>query len=103
MINQESQNFSSEHSFIIVTYFHGQNAEKLKKDKIVTLSFPKCVSFYHLSVPEGLRISKIFFAILHTKILIDNRKGFFLSLSKTKNIKKQTTKAGVFKQTITLL
>ena len=60
-----------------------------KKDKIVTLSFPKFVSFYHLSVPEGLRISKVFFAISHTKILIDNRKGLFLkSLSKTKKIKK---------------
>ena len=59
-----------------------------KKDKIVTLSFPKFVSFYYISLPEGLRISKIFFAILHTKILIDNREGFFLSLSKTKKIKK---------------
>ena len=83
-INQESQNLSSKHSFIIVTYLHGQNAEKLKKDKIVTLSFPKFVSFYHLSVPEGLRISKIFFAILHTKILIDNRKGFFYLYQKQK-------------------
>ena len=47
---------------------------KNKKDKIVTLSFPISV---HLSVPEGLRISEIFFAILHTKIIIDDRKGIY--------------------------
>ena len=35
-----------------------------KKDKIVALSFPKFVSFYHLCVPEELRISEIFFVIL---------------------------------------
>ena len=52
-------------SFKIVTYFHGQNVQRHKKDKIVTLSFPNFVSFYYLSVPEGLRISEIFFAILH--------------------------------------
>ena len=34
------------------------------KNKIVTLSFPKYVSFHHLSVQEELRISEIFFAIL---------------------------------------
>ena len=102
MINQESQNFSSEHSFIIVTYFHGQNAEKLKKDKIVTLSFPKCVSFYHLSVPEGLRISEIFFAILHTKILIDIRKVAFYLYQKQKRLK-NNKQGRFFKQKITLL
>ena len=90
---QESQNLSSKHSFIIVTYFHGQNVEKHKKDKIVTLSFPKFVSFYHLSVPEGLRISKIFFAILHTKLIMDYRKGF-LYLIKNKKIKKITSIQG---------
>ena len=90
---QESQNLSSKHSFIIVTYFHSQNVEKHKKDKTVTLSFPKFVSFYHLSVPEGLRISKIFFAILHTKILIDNRKGFFIFI-KNKKDKKITNYQG---------
>ena len=69
-----------------MTYFHGQNVEKHKKDKIVTLSFPKFVSFYHLSVPEGLRISEIFFAILHTKI-IDKRKGFFIFIKNKKDKK----------------
>ena len=68
---------------MILTYFHSQNVEK-QKNKIVTLSFPKFISFYQLGVPEGLGISEIFFAILHTKIIVDNRKGFFLSLSKTK-------------------
>ena len=48
-----------------------------KKDKIVTLYFPKFISFYHFSVPEQLRISEIFFEILPTEILIDNRKGVF--------------------------
>ena len=57
---------------------------KNKKDKIVTFSFPKFVSFYHLSVAEGIRISEIFFAIFHTKILIDNRKGFFYHYEKQK-------------------
>ena len=46
---------------------------KKKKDKIVTHSFPKFVNFYHFSVSE-LRISVIFFAILLTKVLPDNRK-----------------------------
>ena len=50
---------------------------KHKKDKIVTLSFLKFVSFYHFRVPEELAISEILFAILLTKILIDNRKGVF--------------------------
>ena len=62
-----------------------KNTKKIKL--YITLSFLKFVSFYHLSVPERLRIPEIFFAILHTKILIDNREGF-LSLSKTKKIKK---------------
>ena len=52
-------------SFKTVTYFHGQNVQRHKKDKIATLSFPNFVSFYYLSVPEGVRISEIFFAILH--------------------------------------
>ena len=36
----------------------------MQKDKIVTLSFPKFVSFHHLSVQEELSVSKIFFAIM---------------------------------------
>ena len=60
------------------------NMLKDKKDKIVTLSFPKFVSFYHLSVQEELRISEIFLAILLTKILIDNRKGVFFLYQKRK-------------------
>ena len=55
-------------------YFHGQNVEKHKKDKIVTHSFHKFVNFYHFSLPEELRISAIFFVILLTKVLRDNRK-----------------------------
>ena len=75
---------------------HGQNVEKLKKDKIVTLSFTKFVSFYHLSVPEGLGISKIFFAILHTKILIDKRKGFFVFIKNKKDKKDNKLPRQVF-------
>ena len=63
---------------------HFSKDPKHKKDKIVTLSFPKFVSFHHLSVQEELRISEIFFAILLTKILTDKRKGAFLFLWKTK-------------------
>ena len=51
-----------------------KNTKKIKWYK--TLSFPKFVNFYHLSVPQGLRISKIFFAILYIyygKVLTDNR------------------------------
>ena len=81
---------------IIQTYFHGQNFEKQKKDKIVTLSFPKFVSFHQLRFQEELRIFEIFFAILHTKILIDNRKGVFLCLSKTKKIKNNKRQWEVF-------
>ena len=50
----------------------------------------KFVSFYHLSVPEGIRISEIFFAIFHTKILIDNRKGFFIIMKNKRDKKKQS-------------
>ena len=81
---------------IIQTYFRGQNFEKHEKYKIVTLSFPKFVSFHQLLVQEELRISEIFFATLHTKILIDNRKGVFLSLSKTKKIKNNKRQWEVF-------
>ena len=48
-----------------------------KKDKISTLVFPKFFSFSHFNVPEELRISEIVFAILLTKVLIDNRKGVY--------------------------
>ena len=58
-----------------------------KKIKTITLSFPEFISFYHLSIPEGLRISGIFFAILHTKILIDYRKGFFIFIKNRKDKK----------------
>ena len=58
-------------------YFHHQNVEKCKNDKIVTFSFPKFVSFYHCSVPEELWIPGVFFAILMIKILIGSRKGVF--------------------------
>ena len=34
--------------------------KKGKKDKIVTLCFPKFVSFHHLSVQEELRISEVY-------------------------------------------
>ena len=88
-------NLRSEHSFIIETYFHGQNVEKHKKDKIVTLPFPKFVSFCHLDVPQELRISEIFFAILHAKILIDNIKGVFYFYQK-QNDKKITNDQGRF-------
>ena len=80
---------------IIQTYFHGQNFEKQKKDKIVTLSFPKFVSFHQSSVQEELRICEIFFTILLTKILIDNRKGVFY-LIKNKKDKKLTKNRGRF-------
>ena len=72
---------------IIGTYSQSQNVEKHKKDKIVTLSFPKIVNFYHFSVPE-LRISENFFAILLTKILTDSRKQVFIFIKNKKD--KQT-------------
>ena len=74
---------------------------KKKKDKIVTLSFPKFVSFHQSNVQEELRICEIFFTISLTKILIDNRKGVFY-LIKNKKDKKLTNKRGrFFKQKIT--
>ena len=57
-IIDKPQNLNSRHNFIIGTYCHGQNVEKHKKDKIVTLSFPKFVGFYHFSVPEELKFLK---------------------------------------------
>ena len=57
---KKPQNLNSKHNFVIGTYFHGQNIEQCKKDKIVTLSFPKYVSFYRFSVPEELGISEFF-------------------------------------------
>ena len=68
---------------------------KNKKDKIVTLSFPKFISFHQSSVQEELRICVIFFTILLTKILIDNRKGVFY-LIKNKKDKKLTKNRGRF-------
>ena len=70
------------------TYFHSQNFENHKKDKIVTLSFCKFVNFYHVSVPEELRISVIFFAILLTKILTTEKEFFvFIKNKKDKTIR----------------
>ena len=70
-----------------------------KKDKIVTLSFPKFISFYHLGVPERLRISEIFFVILHTKILID--KSFFIFIRNKKDKKnKQSRQVFLSKQLV---
>ena len=77
---------NSKYNFIIRTYFHVQNVEKHKKDKIVTLFFLKFVSFCYSNVPEKLRISEILFAGLYTKILIGNRKGVFLLKQKNKKI-----------------
>ena len=73
---------------IIGTYFHGQNIEKHKKDKITIFSSPKFFSFHHFSVPKELRISEVLFAIWLTKTLIDNKKIFFSSLSNVKKIKR---------------
>ena len=88
-IIQKPQTLNSKHNLIIGIYFHSQDVEKHKKDKIVTLSFRKFVDFYHFSVPEELRISDMFFAILLTKILIDNRKRV-LTFIKNKKDKKLT-------------
>ena len=94
---------------IIGTCFHGQNVKIHKKDKIVTLSIPKFVNLHNLNAQEELRISGIFFATLLAKILIDYRKGDFLSLSKMKFIKDEKDKKITnnphmsFKQKITLL
>ena len=58
--------------------------KKPKKDKSVTLSFPKFFSLCQFSVPEDLRIFEISFAILLTKMLIDNRKGVLYLYQKRK-------------------
>ena len=50
---------------------------KAQKDKIILPSFCKFVRFYHFSVPEE-RISEIFFEILLTKVLTDNKKVAYL-------------------------
>ena len=42
-------------TYIVVTYFHGQNVEKHKKDKLVTLSSPKFVSFLFPEDSEFLK------------------------------------------------
>ena len=72
---------------MIIGTFHGQNVKKCKKDKVVTLSFPKFVSFHELSVQEELRILEIFFTIFFGNILCNS----FLSLLKTENVKRQQT------------
>ena len=69
---------------ILGTYFHSQNVDKHKKGKIVTLSFPKFVDFYHVSVPGELKISETLFTIYLTKILINNRKRVFYLYQKQK-------------------
>ena len=73
---------------IIGTYFYSQNVEKYKKDKSSTLILPKFVTFYYFNDPEELRILEIFFAVLLTKILIDNRKGVLHLYQKQKRLKK---------------
>ena len=57
-IIQNPQNLNSKHNLIIGTYFHGQNVEKLKKDKIVALCFPRFFSFHHLSLQEETEFLK---------------------------------------------
>ena len=49
-----------------------------KKNKIVTLSFPKFVSYHHLNVQEELRISEIFFAILLIWYSLATENEFFI-------------------------
>ena len=71
---------------------------KNKKDKIVTFSFPKFVSFYHLSARERLRISEILFAIFNTRILTGNRKEVFYLYQKKKRIKNNKHQGWFFKQ-----
>ena len=74
---------------------------KNKKDKIVTLSFPKFVSFHQSNAQEELRICEIFFTILLTKILIDNRKGVFYLIKNKKDKKLTNNRGRFFKQKIT--
>ena len=71
---------------IIETYFHGQNVQKHKKDKIITHSFPKSVSFRHLSVQE-LRTSEIFFGILLVRYSLAAEKEFFIFIKNKKDKK----------------
>ena len=72
---------------IIETHFHGQNVKKHKKDKIITHSFPKSVSFHHLSVQEELRTSEIFFAILLVRYSLAAEKEFFIFIKNKKDKK----------------
>ena len=72
---------------IIETYFHGQNVQKHKKDKIITHSFPKSVSFRHLSVQEELRTSEIFFGILLVRYSLAAEKEFFIFIKNKKDKK----------------
>ena len=61
-----------------------------KKGKIVTLSFPKFVSYHHLNVQEELRIRK--YSLQYCLYGINwQQKRSFLSLLKTKKDKKQQT------------
>ena len=69
---------NSKLSFIIGTYFHSQNIEKCKKDKIVTLFFPKFVSLSFLCFRRTQNIWNFFLEILLRKILIDSRKEVFI-------------------------
>ena len=71
-------------NFITGAHFYGQNGEKLKKDRNVKLFPNLSVLSFHIS-----RRTENFWNFL-TKVLIGNRKGVFLSLSKTKKIKKKT-------------
>ena len=69
-------------NFITGAHFYGQNGEKHKKDRNVKLFPNLSVLSFHIS-----RRTENFWNFL-TKVLIGNRKGVFLSLSKTKKIKK---------------
>ena len=70
------QNSNSKHNLIIGTYFHCQNVEKHKKDKIVTLFFQIC----QILSSQGARRNSEFLKLsLQYYFLrqIDNRKGAF--------------------------
>ena len=49
-IIKKPQKLNSKHNLMIGTYIHSRNVEKRKKEKTVTLSFPKFVIFHHFSV-----------------------------------------------------
>ena len=72
---------------LIRAYFHSQNFEKHKKDKIVKLSFPKFPSSYQLSIQKKSESLKYYLQLFLTKIFIDTRKGVFHLYQKQKDEK----------------